>query len=164
MTRAYYAKGDTKTPMRVAVACVALNLTLNLTLIWRFKEAGLAWATAASATAQLITLVALAPRCLGVRPLTRDVLAAFARIALAAGIMSGAVWGFLRLAPWLQSSAGLADDRWLTCTLRLATCVIIGAGTYALAAVLLRLPELRWLTQRAPRGTGGSGMSGMSFE
>jgi putative peptidoglycan lipid II flippase len=169
MTRAYYAKGDTKTPMRVAIACVLINLTLNLTLIWRFKEAGLAWATATSATVQVLTLILLAPRLLGVRPITQDSLLAFAKIAVAAGCMAGAVLALQHLAPRLIAAMNLTEtlspDRWLTWTLRLAGCVLVGAGTYAVAAVLLRLPELRWLTQRAPRGgSGGSGVSGMSFD
>ncbi len=169
MTRAYYAKGDTKTPMRVAIACVLINLTLNLTLIWRFKEAGLAWATATSATVQVLTLILLAPRLLGVRPITRDTLLAFAKIAIAAGCMAGAVLALQHFAPRLIDAMNLTEtlspDRWLTWTIRLAGCVLVGAGTYAVAAVLLRLPELRWLTQRAPRGgSGGSGVSGMSFD
>lgn len=169
MTRAYYAKGDTKTPMRVAIACVLINLTLNLTLIWRFKEAGLAWATATSATVQVLTLILLAPRLLGVRPITPNTLLAFAKIAVAAGCMAGAVLALQHLAPRLIAAMNLTEtlspDRWLTWTLRLAGCVLVGAGTYAVAAILLRLPELRWLTQRAPRGgSGGSGVSGMSFD
>jgi putative peptidoglycan lipid II flippase len=169
MTRAYYAKGDTKTPMRVAIACVLINLTLNLTLIWRFKEAGLAWATATSATVQVLTLILLAPRLLGVRPITQDSLLASAKIAVAAGCMAGAVLALQHFEPRLIAATNLTEtlspDRWLTWTLRLAGCVLVGAGTYAVAAVLLRLPELRWLTQRAPRGgSGGSGVSGMSFD
>jgi putative peptidoglycan lipid II flippase len=169
MTRAYYAKGDTKTPMRVAIACVLINLTLNLTLIWRFKEAGLAWATATSATVQVLSLILLAPRLLGVRPITQDTLLAFAKIAVAAGCMAGAVLALQHFAPRLIAATNLTEtlspDRWLTWTLRLAGCVLVGAGTYAVAAILLRLPELRWLTQRAPRGgSGGSGVSGMSFD
>lgn len=173
MTRAYYAKGDTKTPMRVAVACVLINLTLNLTLIWRFQEAGLAWATASSAMVQVLTLVALAPKLVGVRPITSDTLVAFAKIGVAALAMAGAVIGFQQFVPRVVAGLDLAEtlapDRWLTWTLRLAGCVVAGAGTYALAAFALRLPELRWLMQRAPRGGHGgpgspSGVSGMSFE
>jgi putative peptidoglycan lipid II flippase len=168
MTRAYYAKGDTRTPMRVAIACVLINLTLNLTLIWRLKEAGLAWATATSATVQLLTLIVLAPRLLGVKPITLETLVAFAKIALAAASMTAVVLAFQHFAPriidMLSLTETLAPDRWLTWTLRLAACVLLGGVTYALAAVVLRLPELRWLTQRAPRNSGGSGVSGMSFD
>ena len=34
LTRAYYAKGDTRTPVALAVGMVTLNLLLNCTLIW----------------------------------------------------------------------------------------------------------------------------------
>jgi len=69
-----------------------------------------------------------------------------------------------RIIDMLSLTETLAPDRWLTWTLRLAACVLLGGVTYALAAVVLRLPELRWLTQRAPRNSGGSGVSGMSFD
>ncbi len=165
MTRAFYAKGNTTTPMRVAIGCVLINLTLNLTLIWSLKEAGLAWATAASATVQLLTLLILAPRHLGVNPLTRETVVTFAKIGLAALVMSGAVLALQRAAPLVQETLHLKPDRWLTGTLRLGACVVVGAGTYAAAAKLLKLPELRWLTQRAPRATRGADTtSGMSFD
>ena len=51
-TRSFYAHDDAATPLKVAVAAVGLNLGLNLTLIWPLGAAGLAWSTAASATAQ----------------------------------------------------------------------------------------------------------------
>ena len=55
-TRAFYAKDDATTPLRVAVAAVFLNVALNLTLVWPLGAAGMAWATAASAVAQTAAL------------------------------------------------------------------------------------------------------------
>jgi putative peptidoglycan lipid II flippase len=62
LTRAFYAQGDTRTPMKIAVAMVGLNLVLNLTLIWWLREAGLAWSTSISATVQCAVLVVAARR------------------------------------------------------------------------------------------------------
>ena len=55
-TRAFYAHDDATTPLKVAAAAVGLNLALNLSLVWPLGAAGLAWSTAASATAQAIVL------------------------------------------------------------------------------------------------------------
>ncbi len=41
LARAFYALGDTKTPMKISVFCLALNLLLAVVLVWRFKQGGL---------------------------------------------------------------------------------------------------------------------------
>ena len=148
LTRAFYARHNTRTPMRVAVSMVALNLGLNLILIWPLREAGLAWSTAASALAQTVVLLTLCGMRLGVRPLDRETLVAFARITLAASVMAAAVTGVMLSWPGEASSWGVR-------ALRLAACVVVGAGGYAVAARALRTPEMAWILQRAPRGAGG---------
>ena len=50
---AYYAMQDTKTPVRIGIFCVLLNLVLNLVLMGPLKQGGLALATAISAFANL---------------------------------------------------------------------------------------------------------------
>lgn len=62
LTRAFYALDDAKTPLRVSLVMVAINLSLNLTLIWPFGAAGLAWSSAVCAAAQAGTLVWLLGR------------------------------------------------------------------------------------------------------
>jgi putative peptidoglycan lipid II flippase len=41
LARAFFALGDTRTPMKVSVFCLTLNLLLALALVWRFKQGGL---------------------------------------------------------------------------------------------------------------------------
>ncbi len=156
LTRAYYAKGDTRTPMRIAIACVGVNITLNFTLIWFLKEAGLAWATATSAAVQCILLQTWLYRHLGVRLWNSGTLAAVLRTVSVALLMGGCVAGVMWLMPH--------GDRWAQRLPRLAASVAAGAGAYAAFAFLFHLPELRWLLHRAPAGAGRDGMSGMSFE
>lgn len=52
----FFARHDTKTPMKVAIAAVALNFTLNCIFIGPFSYVGLALATALSAWFNAITL------------------------------------------------------------------------------------------------------------
>lgn len=49
LARAFFALGDTKTPMKVSVFCLTLNLLLAAVLVWRFKQGGLGLANTASA-------------------------------------------------------------------------------------------------------------------
>jgi putative peptidoglycan lipid II flippase len=56
LVRGFYAVSDRMTPVRVGLAAVAMNLSLNLLLIWPLAEAGLAVATAISAAAQTCLL------------------------------------------------------------------------------------------------------------
>lgn len=50
---AYYAMQDTKTPVRIGLVCVILNLLLNLILMGPLQQGGLALATALSAFVNL---------------------------------------------------------------------------------------------------------------
>ncbi len=155
LTRAFYARGDTRTPMRLAVGAVLLNLTLNLTLVWRLGESGLAWATGISATVQCLLLLWLARRVLGVTPIDGPTRAALARLALASMLMGLCVWVVLELLP---SGSG-----WWLRSLRLAAGVGVGALAYAAICYAMALPELRWIFERAPRGSS-PGQSGMSLD
>ncbi len=156
LTRAFYARHNTRTPMRVAVSMVALNLGLNLALIWPLREAGLAWSTATSAVVQTVVLLALCGSRLGLRPLDRETMLAFAKISVAAAIMAAAVTGIMMAWPGEAASWGVRG-------LRLAACVVVGAGAYALAARVVRAPEMSWILQRTPRGAGG-GPTPMSMD
>lgn len=145
-TRAFYAKGDTGTPMRVALGSVALNLMLNLSLIWPLREAGMAWATGISATVQCVVLGWLCHARLRVRPLDGGTLAGMARIGALSAVMAAGVWGAGLLCP---AAAG-----WGAHLLRLCVGVASGVVVFGVGAVVLRLPELRWLLAREGGATG----------
>ena len=49
VARAFYALGDTKTPMKISIFCLTLNLLLAAVLVWRYKQGGLGLANTASA-------------------------------------------------------------------------------------------------------------------
>ncbi len=142
-TRAFYARGDTKTPMTLAACIVVLNLVLNLVLIWPLREAGLAYSTATTAILQCLVLGWLLRHRHGVHALNRQTIHAITRIVLAAAIMGAAVYFTDRLLP--RTGTGL-HRAWV-----LFTLCAVGGITYALAAMLLRAPEWRWLLHR---GTG----------
>jgi len=138
-TRAFYARGNTTTPMRIALATVALNLALNLVLIWPLREAGLALATAITALLQTLVLALLLRRRStepGARALVPPVLAVLAISAC----MGGAV---------LLTQALLPGDSWARTLLRLGAATGAGGIAYGLLAHLTKRPELRWLLARS---------------
>jgi len=140
-SRAFYARGDTVTPMKVALGMVALNLALNWTLIWWLGEAGLAWSTSISATVQCLLLGWLCRSRLGAATLDSETAAGIARVALAAAVMGAAVWTTLHFLGPAQHWKGHA--------LRLGAACGVGLISYPLLSVALRVTELRWLLHRS---------------
>ncbi|MCA9303122.1 MAG: murein biosynthesis integral membrane protein MurJ [Phycisphaerales bacterium] len=146
-TRSFYATGNTRTPMTIAIGAVLLNLTLNLTLIWRFREAGLAFSTAISAVAQSVVLAFASRRLLAGRPLLdRDLRRGISRILVGCVIMGsatfGVVWVMGKPASWAQNAG----------TLGAAT--LVGAAVYGVWSISTRMPELRWLLARTTNAGG----------
>ncbi|MEM9372301.1 MAG: lipid II flippase MurJ, partial [Planctomycetota bacterium] len=141
-TRAFYATGDTATPMRIAVSMVGVNVVLNCLLIWWLREAGLAWSTAVCATFQLLWLRSAARTRLlddgGTDGSER--LAALGH--LVGGVLCGvAAFGVVWL--WKEPAA------WSMQAARLGAAVVAGAGAYWIWTLVRKTPERRWLLGRS---------------
>jgi putative peptidoglycan lipid II flippase len=146
-TRAFYARRESSTPVRVSLAVVGLNLALNLVLIFTpLREAGLAWSTAICSVVQCAILATLLARRL---PGTfgRDVLASWARTLVATGVLVVAVAATLHALP--------DGTRWRDDLLRLALGVAAGALAFAGAARVLGMPELSELRHRRAKTAAG---------
>ena len=142
LTRAFYARGNTTTPMRIAIGMVFVNAVLNLILIWPLGEAGLAWATSTSAIVQCIFL-AIALRstpAFNGRLIDSGSVRSAALLVVAVLIMSGVVLLFRFLVPLPAGWTGSLIGVLLTAA--------AGVISFTAAAGLLRLPELGWLIRR----------------
>lgn len=137
LTRAFYSTGDALTPAKVAGGMVALNLGLNLTLIWFMREAGLAAATSISAACQVLLLCAILWRRVRLGR-KRDLISTFCKTVLATLIMACAVAGTLRLMPPAPER-----DRIALKFIRLLAPLSAGLAAYFAASALLRVRELR---------------------
>ena len=136
LTRALYAQGDRMTPLRISMGMVALNLLLNVTLIWTpLNLTGLAWSTTLCAFVQVILLGRVLHRRLG--RLADDVVWR----SLGKTLLATAVMG---LATFLVDQALPLGQGWWAHAGRLLTLVATGAGTMVLAARRLHMPEWRW--------------------
>lgn len=92
---AFYAMGDTKTPVKVAATAMILNIVFNLALMWPLKAAGLALATSLSSTINMVVLAWLLRKRMG-RLDGRRILKSFGMVVLASLAMVGVVliaWG-----------------------------------------------------------------------
>ena len=137
MVRGFYALGDCATPVRVAAVVVALNLALNLTLIWTpLREAGLGVSTAISAAVEVLVLAAIFARYRA--PLQGRALAATAvRTLLATLLMAFSAAAALH---WIPPAPGLVNE-----VLRLAVPMTLGAVVYCGVYWLSGGKELRML-------------------
>jgi putative peptidoglycan lipid II flippase len=57
LARAFFALGDTRTPMRISVVCLVLNLLVTLALIGPFRQGGLGIANTISSAVNVVLLI-----------------------------------------------------------------------------------------------------------
>ncbi|MEM0914983.1 MAG: murein biosynthesis integral membrane protein MurJ [Planctomycetota bacterium] len=148
LTRAWYALGEAWVPMRVTLAMTAVNLAMNLVLIWPMGAAGLAWSTSITAGLQVVVLVVLLKRRMG-GVVDGAVWRSWAWAAIGSGGVA-AVAGGLRW--WLGGGVG---DAWWWSAAVLAVCAVAGGVTYVAVMAAGRRAELRWLLSRSAGEVNG---------
>jgi putative peptidoglycan lipid II flippase len=131
----FYANQDTKTPVKIAIACVLINLFFNLTLMGPMKYVGLALSTSIAGWVNAIAL----GTCLHKRGLfVTDALFRFriSRICIGSATMGLAL---MLLSPPLAHyfHAGL-----LIKTCALGALIGSGGGVYALSLFFLKILKL----------------------
>ena len=145
LTPGYFARKDTKTPVRIAIIAMVVNLVLNLILIWPLQHVGLALATAIAAWLNAGLLARGLRRRGHLSPDTR----LRARLVRTVGVtllMAVVLW-FAR--DWLAVS-GQMDVPGARIA-ALAGLVVLGLVVYGVAAHVggaMRLGELRTLLRR----------------
>lgn len=93
LSSAFYALQDTKTPLKIAIASFAVNLGLNLWLMWPLKVGGLALANSISTIFNCIMLYAFLRKKIGTIGISR-VLDSMLKISLAGLFMGIACYFF----------------------------------------------------------------------
>jgi putative peptidoglycan lipid II flippase len=139
LTRAFYAVDDMKTPVKIAVRMVALNVTLNMILIWTpLGTAGLAWSTAFCAVIQAGLLIRIIRKHVDA-PADRSVVTSWMKTAVATILMSLAVAFALVLLPVE------ATFSWWESFITLAIYVGVGILVFGVCAHLLKMEERKWI-------------------
>ncbi len=144
LTPGYYARSDTRTPVRYATISMAVNLALNLLFIRPLGHMGPPLATAIASTVNVALLYRTLARR-GQFVADAQLRRRAPRLALAALLMGGVMW-FLSdvFAPYV---VGTGVERWG------ALVVLVGAGglVYAAATIItgaVRVAELKRLLRR----------------
>jgi len=137
----YFARQDTKSPVRYSLIAMAVNVTLNLTFVycwdvfgWQGPHAGLALATAIAAfiNAQLL-LRGLVKR--GIYHRERGWLKLLVQVSIACTLMGVALWTLAGdIAVWTGPEVSI-----ITRFLNLSLCVVAGIAIYFTSLKLLGL-------------------------
>ncbi|WP_291299302.1 murein biosynthesis integral membrane protein MurJ [Elioraea sp.] len=131
----FFARGDTATPVKIAVGCVALNLALNLALIGPFAHVGIALATGIAAWVNAGLLALLLVRQGRWRADARLASRAV-RITLAAAAMGCVLWA---ARVWLFDALfELRGIRWPA----LAALLALGGVVFAALALAFRAADV----------------------
>ena len=111
----FYALQDTKTPVKIAIFSLLMNIGLSILLMGPMRHGGLALATSLASVTNLILLLRALKKRLG-RIGTRDILGSLVRSTASAAVMGGAIgvvalWGVPKyagctwhLVVWLSGS------------------------------------------------------------
>jgi len=147
LTPGFFARQDTRTPVKIAIVCVAINLGLNLTLMWSLLHVGLALSTAIASSANAALLFVVLRRRGQFVPDER-LKTRVVRMIAATLVMALAVWA---MAAWLGPRFSPGDEirRWA------ALLGVVGAGglIYVVAAQILGATDWRDLARLLRRKT-----------
>lgn len=144
LTPGFYARSDTRTPVRLAVAAMLVNLVGNLVLIWPLAHVGVALATALSAWINVFLLYGVLHRR-GQLSLDARLKRKIWRITAAAVVMAIGLWLGTGVASPL-----LTGGLWMRIGVLGVLCCA-GAAIYGLATLAFgayRLSDLRVLLRR----------------
>ncbi len=129
LARAYYALHDTRTPVTIGIAAMALNILLNFWWVHLWGHVGLALANSTATLLEGGLLFSVLHRRLG-RVATRDLSRSILRHVSATLLMAWGIWSVLAVlpgsSPWLQLGMG----------------TMTGAVVYTGSAILLDSEEV----------------------
>ncbi len=98
LTPGFYARADTRTPVRIAILAMLINLALNLVLIWPMRHVGLALSTAVAAWVNA-ALLYWTLRRRGHFAIDQRLARTSIRIVVATLVMTAVLW---LLGPWIM--------------------------------------------------------------
>ena len=143
--RGFYSVGDVRTPLKISVAVLPLNVLLTLILVWfdGIREAAVAISSAITSALAVGVGVVVLQRRTDARLLDGRLTGALVKMIVAAGASGVVVW---LVAPALS---GIVSGRLAARALETLGPLVIGTAVFLAVAWLMRLPEARLLlTQR----------------
>ena len=143
LTPGFFARQDTKTPVKIALASLLVNVGLNLALMGPLAHVGMALSTALAAWLN-VALLAWTLKKRGYFSVDRRLIDRLWRILTACLAMAGVLWLAQRLMAPMLAAHGLRP-------VALAILIGLGAAGFAVAVLVTgaaRLSELKVLLRR----------------
>jgi putative peptidoglycan lipid II flippase len=135
ITRVFYAHHDTRTPVKISAATVAVNIGLSYLFMQFLGVGGLTLGTTVALSINFVVLLWLLKRKLGVIGLRKTAWSFLGVLGVSAP-MGAAIWVVdFFLARAVGSDLGGN-------ALRLVVGVVVGIGSFLFAAKLVKMPEL----------------------
>ncbi len=137
----FYAREDTRTPVKIAVLCVVVNTMVAFALMQVFAHVGIALATVVSAWLNAV-LLAFSLRRRGYFAPDAQLTRRVPRMVAASLIMAAALWALtMALRPWLMGTG-------YTRLSALVAMVVAGLALYAAAAFVTGAADLKDVARR----------------
>ncbi len=137
----FYSMQDTKTPFKIMICGVALNILCSIALMGPLRYSGLAFANSIAAVFNFILLYYFLRKKLGGIGTRRNAIS-FMKTGTAAAVMGG--WGWFATQGAVWTSGGHIAQK-----ATLLTTVIFGClGIYFLASYLLKIEEMDYLVKK----------------
>ncbi len=141
----FFANEDTKTPIKISLFCMLINLILNLILIRDFFHVGLAISTSVSAWINSILLIYVLKKKINYS-LDLSILKVCLKVIAASSVMS-----YIVLQVYKYIINNLISYTFFNTNFTLVVCIILGIIIYALLVYLLGTNELeidKWKNQK----------------
>ena len=146
----FYAREDTRTPLYIALATIAVNTALNAILIWKLRHVGIAASASLAGWFNALTMAIVLHRR-GFLAIDAQLRRRGPRLALAAIVLGVALaLAGAQLAPWFRAEA-IARVGMLALLLAGALALYFGLS---IALGAFNLPDLRRALTRVPRRKG----------
>ncbi len=154
LLRGFYSLKDTITPMKISCWLVALNIAMNLALIWTIREQAFGISTAITATLHVCICVWLLRRKLQGRIGATAITVSIIKTIVATTAASAAAW-FVH--NWIAGGAaeriGLDPAGLGHKTAAVFVPLAAAIAAFFIATLVLRMPEPRWLLARGIKTT-----------
>jgi len=141
ISRAFYAMHDTTTPLVMSVITLIVNTAVEVPLIWKMGESGMAAGTVASFSLQAVVMLWVLDRRVGGLEMRR-ILPSILKMILATIGMACACWLIQHAPGWPAGTNRIASIA------QLAGLMIVGGVTYLGLCMLMRVEVLQQILKR----------------
>jgi putative peptidoglycan lipid II flippase len=143
---AFYAHKDTKTPFKIAMICIGINLFFNLALMFPLQYVGMALATSIAGWANVIMMAVLLQKRTWLS-IDRELVKKVIKMLAAALVMACVLYGLKGMIVQVMWSGEI------TRFIGLLAVVLLGLETYLIAGWVLNIMNIRalvkdWITRK----------------